>query len=146
MRSRPRSIVGGVALLVVVLGLGLLGFLNSCASGTSPQGQGSPSASAASSIDPDSGLPWVAVADLPSQARDTLELIDAGGPYPYDRDGVVFSNFEGLLPKQKSGYYHEYTVSTPGSKDRGARRIITGSKGEFYWTADHYASFQRIRR
>lgn len=99
-----------------------------------------------SSIDPESGLAWVDPASLPAEARDTLRLIDKGGPYPYDRDGVVFGNFEGLLPKKPSGYYHEYTVKTPGSKDRGARRIITGRNGEFYWTADHYASFARIRR
>ncbi|GAB2726381.1 ribonuclease domain-containing protein [Kitasatospora kifunensis] len=81
---------------------------------------------------------------LPSQARDTLALIGKGGPYPYRTDGVVFDNREKRLPKEPSGYYHEYTVVTPGSGDRGARRIVTGGAGEEYWTADHYASFQKI--
>ena len=67
---------------------------------------------------------------LPSQARDTLALIAKGGPYPYRTDGIVFDNREGRLPKQRSGYYHEYTVVTPGSGDRGTRRVVTGSAGE----------------
>jgi ribonuclease T1 len=71
-------------------------------------------------------------------------LIEAGGPFPYDRDGVVFENREGLLPARPSGYYHEYTVPTPGADDRGARRIVEGSGGELYWTADHYQTFERI--
>lgn len=96
--------------------------------------------------DPVSGLPWISEADLPPEGRDTLALIDAGGPYPEDRDGVVFENREGILPDEQTGYYHEYTVPTPGSDDRGARRIVTGSEGEFYYTADHYDSFERISR
>lgn len=96
--------------------------------------------------DPESGLPWVGVADLPAEAAETLELIDDGGPYPYDRDGVVFENREGILPDEGYGYYHEYTVETPGEDDRGARRIVTGASGEFYWTEDHYDSFERIDR
>ncbi|WP_058042431.1 ribonuclease domain-containing protein [Streptomyces roseifaciens] len=82
---------------------------------------------------------------LPSQAHDTLRLIDAGGPFPYPKDGTVFSNREGVLPKHDSGYYHEYTVKTPGSPDRGARRIVTGEGNhEDYYTGDHYATFNRI--
>ncbi|MFI9273739.1 ribonuclease domain-containing protein [Kitasatospora sp. NPDC052896] len=81
---------------------------------------------------------------LPSQARDTLVLIARGGPYPYRSDGVVFENREGRLPRQRSGYYHEYTVRTPGSADRGTRRVVTGGAGEEYWTADHYGTFQEI--
>ncbi|PUA80578.1 ribonuclease domain-containing protein [Nocardioides currus] len=96
--------------------------------------------------DPDSGLPFVDVADLPAEAVETLELIDDGGPFPYDRDGVTFENREGILPDRQRGYYHEYTVPTPGSDDRGARRIVTGSSDEFFWTADHYSSFSRIAR
>jgi ribonuclease T1 len=88
----------------------------------------------------------VRVAALPVEARDTLALIDRGGPFPYDRDDVVFENREGLLPDEDTGYYHEYTVPTPGSSDRGARRIIVGSAGEYYWTDDHYQSFRRILR
>ncbi|MGW1378416.1 ribonuclease domain-containing protein [Streptomyces sp. NPDC002446] len=84
---------------------------------------------------------------LPSQAHDTLDLIEKGGPYPYPQDGTVFSNREGILPSQSSGYYHEYTVVTPGSPDRGARRIVTGEKqNEDYYTADHYKSFDLVDR
>ncbi|MEU5953004.1 ribonuclease domain-containing protein [Streptomyces sp. NPDC047525] len=82
---------------------------------------------------------------LPSQAHDTLDLIEAGGPYPYPQDDTVFQNREGILPSQGSGYYHEYTVVTPGSPDRGARRIVTGEKNqEDYYTADHYESFDLV--
>ncbi|MDI3405292.1 ribonuclease [Streptomyces cavernicola] len=82
---------------------------------------------------------------LPPEAHDTLDLIEAGGPYPYPQDGTVFQNREGLLPSQDSGYYHEYTVETPGSDDRGARRIVTGEADqEDYYTADHYESFDLV--
>jgi len=98
------------------------------------------------STDP-GGLPVVALADLPPEAAQTVDLIDAGGPYPYDQDDGVFSNREELLPDQSHGYYREYTVETPGSDDRGARRMVTGDGGgELYWTDDHYASFARIER
>ncbi|MER6063870.1 ribonuclease domain-containing protein [Streptomyces sp. NPDC001792] len=83
--------------------------------------------------------------DLPSQAYDTLDLIDQGGPYPYSQDGTVFSNREGVLPSESYGYYHEYTVITPGSSTRGARRIVTGEAyQEDYYTSDHYATFDLI--
>jgi ribonuclease T1 len=95
--------------------------------------------------DPDSGLVFVAVVELPKEAQQTLKLIDQGGPYPYSRDGVVYSNFEKILPKEGSGYYHEYTVKTPGENDRGARRIVTGKNSERYYTDDHYKSFRRIQ-
>ncbi|MFD8674615.1 ribonuclease domain-containing protein [Streptomyces seoulensis] len=82
---------------------------------------------------------------LPSQAHDTLDLIAQGGPYPYSQDGVVFQNREGVLPSQSSGYYHEYTVKTPGESTRGARRIVTGERTqEDYYTSDHYATFNLI--
>ncbi|MBL1103524.1 ribonuclease [Streptomyces sp. 5-8] len=87
----------------------------------------------------------VCYGDLPSQAHDTLKLIEQGGPYPYSQDGTVFSNREGVLPSRSSGYYHEYTVITPGSPTRGARRVVTGEeRQEDYYTADHYASFDLI--
>jgi ribonuclease T1 len=91
-----------------------------------------------------SGLEIVKASALPPEARTTLKLIDANGPYPYSRDGVVYNNLEKILPKQTKGYYHEYTVVTPGSKDRGARRIIAGEKGERFYTGDHYASFKEV--
>ena len=90
---------------------------------------------------------WQAAdAALPREARDTLRLIAAGGPFPFDRDGTVFQNREGRLPSQPRGYYREYTVITPGSGDRGARRIVTGGDPpvEFHYTDDHYRSFRRI--
>ncbi len=91
-----------------------------------------------------SGLEIVKAASLPPEARTTLKLIEANGPFPYSRDGVVYNNLEKILPKQAKGYYHEYTVVTPGSKDRGARRIIAGGKGERFYTDDHYASFKEV--
>jgi len=87
----------------------------------------------------------VAPADLPPQARETLGRIAAGGPHPYRRDGAVFHNREGRLPARASGYYREYTVRTPGARDRGSRRIVAGEGGERYYTPDHYRSFRRIR-
>ncbi|WP_151480182.1 ribonuclease domain-containing protein [Streptomyces albicerus] len=82
---------------------------------------------------------------LPSQAHDTLDLIESGGPFPYPQDGTVFQNREGILPSQSTGYYHEYTVKTPGSSTRGARRIVTGEEQqEDYYTSDHYASFKLV--
>lgn len=86
----------------------------------------------------------VAVQELPREARETLKLIKQGGPFPYKRDGVVFGNFERRLPAKQRGYYREYTVATPGLRHRGARRIVAGSGGEFYYTHDHYESFRRI--
>lgn len=94
-------------------------------------------------------LEWVPVEQLPPEARQTLKLIKQGGPFPYAKDGAVFRNYEGVLPKQKRGYYHEFTVKTPGARNRGARRIVTGgesaSSGEYYYTDDHYATFRRIK-
>jgi ribonuclease T1 len=95
----------------------------------------------------------VAVAELPREAVETLGRIRKGGPFPYRKDGTVFGNREGHLPRRPRGYYAEYTVPTPGERDRGARRIVAGrggsgdfaSSGEYYYTADHYNSFRRIR-
>ena len=81
---------------------------------------------------------------LPPEARQTVALVKAGGPFPHERDGSVFHNREGLLPKRSRDYYREYTVKTPGAKDRGARRIVAGRSGELYYTEDHYRSFRRI--
>ena len=83
-------------------------------------------------------------ADLPREARATLALIKSGGPFAYEKDGSTFGNREGRLPREKRGYYREYTVHTPGSRDRGARRIIAGKPGEYYYTDDHYGTFRRI--
>lgn len=90
----------------------------------------------------------VAVADLPPEAQETLRLIDAGGPFPHKRDGIVFQNRERFLPAQPRGYYREYTVATPGLNHRGPRRIVTGGQppAVFYYTADHYQTFRLVRR
>ena len=82
---------------------------------------------------------------LPREAQHTLQLIRRGGPFEFERDGVVFGNYERLLPPRNRGYYREYTVPTPGVRSRGARRIIGGNEGEYYYTDDHYRSFKRIR-
>jgi ribonuclease T1 len=90
----------------------------------------------------------VRVAELPRQAQETYERIRQGGPFPFDKDGTVFGNRERLLPGARRGYYREYTVITPGSRDRGARRIVCGgpprAPHSCYYTADHYASFRKI--
>lgn len=87
----------------------------------------------------------IEVAQLPAQARDTLSLIARGGPFPYEKDGTVFQNRERRLPAKPRGYYREYTVKTPGAKNRGARRIVAGADGDKWYTDDHYETFRRIR-
>ncbi|MFF1630696.1 ribonuclease domain-containing protein [Streptomyces sp. NPDC058272] len=94
---------------------------------------------------PDSPVGSICYTALPSQAYDTLDLIASNGPFPYSQDGVVFQNREAVLPSQSTGYYHEYTVITPGSSTRGAKRIVTGKKtDEDYYTSDHYVTFKLI--
>ncbi|OXM53430.1 ribonuclease domain-containing protein [Amycolatopsis alba] len=91
------------------------------------------------------GFKHVSLPSLPAEATTTYNLIQKGGPYPYpDNDGTVFSNRENILPKCASGYYHEYTVPTPGSSNRGTRRIVTGTGGEYFYTGDHYKTFSVI--
>jgi ribonuclease T1 len=99
------------------------------------------------------GMVIIKQSDLPKEGQKTLQLIQQGGPFPYaDKDGSTFGNREGVLPKQKRGYYSEYTVKTPYARNRGAKRIVAGkgatgnpaSSGEYYFTDDHYASFKRI--
>ncbi|MFF9508613.1 ribonuclease domain-containing protein [Streptomyces sp. NPDC014724] len=128
MRIPPRiTTLGGAAALLSVLLVG---------------GPVTTATASPSSIDSVGSICYSA---LPSQAHDTLDLIDAGGPFPYSQDGAVFQNREGVLPGQGTGYYHEYTVITPGSPTRGARRIVTGEKvREDYYTSDHYATFDLI--
>jgi ribonuclease T1 len=94
-------------------------------------------------------LPPIAAAELPKEARTTLARIRDNGPFPYERDGVAFGNREDMLPPKPRGYYHEYTVKTPGSRSRGARRIVCGGDtttlAECYYSDDHYQSFKSIR-
>ncbi|NYI93624.1 guanyl-specific ribonuclease Sa [Amycolatopsis endophytica] len=94
------------------------------------------------STEPEAGL--TALSGLPPEAGQTWRLIQAGGPFPYRTDGTVFQNREQRLPGRESGYYREYTVPTPGSEDRGARRLVTGGQAELYYTGDHYASFVQV--
>ena len=110
----------------------------------SPTVSATPEPTPQPSIDPDSGLPTVYLLDLPPEAAETVDVIDRGPPFPYSKDGSTFGNYEGLLPDYERGYYQEFTVETPGSYDRGARRIVEGAEGELYWTDDHYESFSRI--
>lgn len=122
---RRRITIGLIALLLLVLIVWLLG----CSTQT---GGG----------DSSSGLPVKELSALPPEATQTYRLIQTHGPFPYEpKDGSTFGNREGELPDEPPGYYHEYTVPTPGSSDRGARRLITGSHHELYYTGDHYASF-----
>lgn len=143
MVNRRRITAALVGLLVLVLGGWLV--KETAGSSDSPVPSSSSSAPAAASgkvPGADSKLPVKPLSSLPSQAKDTWTLIQKGGPYPYPRnDDVVFQNREKRLPAEKNGYYHEYTVKTPGSPDRGARRLITGAGKELYYTGDHYASF-----
>jgi len=98
----------------------------------------------AAQVSRETGPGEISVSNLPTEGRETLALIKKGGPFPYSKDDTVFSNNEGLLPAKPGGYYREYTVITPGSSDRGARRIVAGKGGEYYYTDDHYRSFKRI--
>ena len=106
---------------------------------------GIPGAQAREQLD---GAATVRVAELPRQGQETYERIRQGGPFQFDKDGMVFGNRERQLPAEKRGYYREYTVTTPGSRDRGARRIVCGGPARAphacYYTADHYASFRKI--
>jgi ribonuclease T1 len=86
----------------------------------------------------------IVVSALPPEGREALRLIKQGGPFPYPRDGVIFSNFEKRLPKRERGYYREFTVKTPGVRNRGARRIVCGQPVECYYSTDHYQTFRRI--
>ncbi|MEU7379545.1 MULTISPECIES: ribonuclease domain-containing protein [unclassified Streptomyces] len=131
LRFVPRVFAGLLVTLAVLL------------TGCSPSGQAGSDPSAPSWA---RGMATVSRSRLPAEARQTLDLIDRGGPYPYRQDNTVFGNFEGRLPKEPRGYYHEYTVRTPGSRDRGARRVVAGQGGEFYYTDDHYNTFRAVLR
>ncbi|MGW0822739.1 ribonuclease domain-containing protein [Streptomyces sp. NPDC002845] len=128
LRSVPRVLVAGLLVCLAVLVAGC----------SSTETAGRPSWAG--------DMATVTEVRLPAQARETLTLIDDGGPFPYAKDGSVFGNFEGLLPWHPRGYYREYTVRTPGESDRGARRVVTGDGGEVYYTGDHYDSFRAVLR
>ncbi|MEU1408330.1 ribonuclease domain-containing protein [Streptomyces sp. NPDC005728] len=144
-RRVPRASAGLLVRLGVVLSVLLSAVLTGCSSSSGPDAS-RPAAATASAPAWAHGMATVPVSRLPVEARRTLALIDKGGPFPYARDGIVFGNFEGLLPERGRGYYHEYTVKTPSASGRGARRIITGQGGEIYYTDDHYKSFRAVLR
>ncbi|GHB39450.1 hypothetical protein GCM10010306_035990 [Streptomyces umbrinus] len=145
LRSVPRLFPGLFLRLVACLAAVLLTGCSS-ADTTTGTGTGTGSATSTSASSWAEGMETVEEARLPAEARRTLDLIDEGGPFPYAKDGSVFGNFERELPRHERGYYHEYTVRTPGERDRGARRIVTGRGGEVYYTDDHYNSFRAVLR
>lgn len=152
MSKRTTRILSTVVSVLLLAGLWWIQGQGDDDSRASDRDRSSSSSGAASSpegmpAEDSHGLRYVAVAQLPPEAAETLELIDDGGPFPYPgKDGSAFGNFEGVLPDRQRGYYAEYTVETPGLSHRGARRIVAGDGGEFYWTEDHYESFERVWR
>ena len=131
--SKPAGALSGCDALARIIGALVVGlWLGSAGGQTSAR---SPAAESTG---------FVRTADLPGQARETLALIKRGGPYPFASDGAVFANREGRLPAAARGTYREYTVTTPGRHDRGARRIIAAEPDQFWYTADHYRTFRRI--
>jgi ribonuclease T1 len=134
-------------LLLMAVGVAVATLLAGLAAGWAANRLAGPGgAQSTAAATPRSGLPTVALGDLPVQARDTLALVDGAGRLPYAKDGTTFNNFEGLLPARPRGYYREYTVPTPGERDRGARRLIVGGDGDVYYTDDHYESFRQVVR
>ena len=130
-----------LALVALAAALGI-GYGVQAWNGDEPGSGPTSTASAGPTAQSVSGEP---LSGLPPEVAATVALIERGGPFPYpDNDGVVFHNFEHRLPVEPDGYYREYTVPTPGSPDRGERRIVTGRTGEFWYTDDHYESFERV--
>ena len=150
-RSILPLLLGAVVVLVLVL-FGGPGLIGQPTETTTPAPPSSASSSSAQPLPPTpgeavqnpSGLPSIPESGLPAEGRRVLALIRAGGPYQYSQDDQTFGNFERILPRRDRGYYREYTVPTPGERDRGARRIVTGDGGEKYYTDDHYESFKFI--
>ena len=169
MASRPPPVLVGVALLIVAAGAafgltsggdepsrsspGTRETATTTATTVRPSSEGgSETPSNASGLpdvspglaDPVSDLPTMTVSELPAEAIEVLALIDGEGSFPYEQDDSVFQNREGLLPERAEGHYREYTVETPGSSDRGARRLVVGAEGARYYTDDHYESFREV--
>lgn len=139
-RKNDNLLIGALAALLLIVGLWWVVNSGTLDGNASPVDVGDVSVSA---VDVDYDR-TITPAELPAEAIETLALIDQGGPYPYRKDGSVFQNREGRLPDQPDGYWREYTVDTPGSPDRGARRIVGGDGGERFWTDDHYDSFSLV--
>lgn len=135
--------VGVLRKIVLVLLTTTALLLTGCG-GNEDSGSGSGANSTLASPGWADGMALVHAGALPEEARTTLRLIDEGGPYPYEKDGSVFGNYEDRLPRKARGHYREYTVPTPGARDRGARRIVAGTDDERYYTDDHYESFKAV--
>lgn len=148
VRRRFVPIVLGLLVLALVVGWALReqSSNGSQSSPTATRTHQKRATTAASPTGSHSNVRTIAYADLPSGARATLKLVDVGGPYPFRQDGTVYQNRNKVLPIRGRGYYHEYTVVTPGQGDRGPRRIVVGNNKSAYYTADHYDSFARVLR
>jgi ribonuclease T1 len=131
--------------LVIAAVVGLAGCGGSSSKGSSVASAGAGVRGVGPALKP-AGMGAVAEGNLPAEARDVIRRIDSGGTFQYRQDGVAFQNREGRLPSEPQGYYREYTVTTPGAVDRGARRLILGRQGELYYTPDHYRSFLWVLR
>lgn len=140
-RPSPPSPIAILAALGAVLALASLA---ACSSSPPAVATADGGAACSTSARPPAGMRVLTLAQLPAQALATLRLIAAGGPYPYAEDGTVFGNYQRLLPGEKYGYYHEYTVAPAHGRDRGPIRVVTGSGGQDYYTPDHYVSFDWI--
>ncbi|WP_228389525.1 ribonuclease domain-containing protein [Cumulibacter manganitolerans] len=143
--ERPRWAALLLMLVAVVAWVYLRGTGDSAGSDGAQRAGVATATDVAAGTDQASGLPYVTESALPPEAKQVLSAIRAGGPFEFEQDGDVFGNFEGILPKRTSGYYHEYTVQMSGEHTRGAHRFVTGNGGEVYWTDDHYASFSVVK-
>lgn len=140
-RRIPPAACRALGAVVAVVVLGVTG----CGPRTTP-GAHSPAPASGTAVPWAHGMRVVPASALPAEAQRTLRLIASHGPFPYSKDGEVFGNYEGALPREPRGYYHAYTVPSPGSAGRGARRIVTGSGDEAYYTQDHYRTFVAVVR
>jgi ribonuclease T1 len=135
----------GLILTVLLLAITTV-VATSCARTATVAGPAAPADAALAPVTATTDRDVVPLAQLPREAQDTLALINSGGPYPYRQDGTTFQNREEMLPSQRPGFYREFTVTTPGSPDRGARRVVAADDGARFYTSDHYQSFQEIVR
>lgn len=148
-RTTLRTLASVLLTVVIAVALFLLEDTEEVAG---PSGASSPSSSPSSSpagpeagdVDPESGLTWVEVDDLPAVAQDVVDDIERGGPFVCEKDGSTFVNYEGILPERERGHYAEFTVIDDCSRNRGALRLVAGDADELYYTDDHYASFVRV--
>jgi ribonuclease T1 len=148
MTSMRQIVRGCVGILLAALAAPMCGTAVADAGGLSLEGGGAiapptPALPARPPLPP-RAIPTIPLSKLPPEAQRTFDLIRRGGPFPYAKDGTVFGNRERRLPLAPMGYYREYTVPTPGSRDRGARRLVTGKQREVYYTPDHYRSFMQV--